>query len=171
MYTIELGGKIIFDPINLTNKHDLQSTWKRIVIVEFDGDICEYYQWFIKKRYNLVLNKPVRNAHVTLVNDSLNDLTKGGKLLIGEVNMIWNDNKQKYNSKEVIITLNVDVRTNGETWWMNLSDECEQVLHNIRAELGLGIPYFKLHMTIGNAHPKYEEHSKYIHNLIVNGFV
>jgi hypothetical protein len=31
------------------------------------------------KRYNLILNKPLRGAHISFINDSMRDLTHNGK--------------------------------------------------------------------------------------------
>ena len=70
-------GIIHFDPVNFTKKQTDQSSWKRVAMVMFDGEMTEYYAWFIKKRYDLVLNKPLRGAHVTFINDSLNDMKAG----------------------------------------------------------------------------------------------
>ena len=42
-----------------------------------DGDVAEYYSWFVSKRYNLILNKPLRGAHVSFINDSLRDMMLG----------------------------------------------------------------------------------------------
>ena len=52
---IKTHGKIIFDPLDLTKKHKNQSDWKRMSIISINDDACDYYAWFIKKRYNLVL--------------------------------------------------------------------------------------------------------------------
>ena len=73
---ITLTGRIGFEPEDKTNKHLLQSSWKKIAMVFIEGDICEYYAWFLQKRYNITLNKPIRGAHVSFINDSIRDLTK-----------------------------------------------------------------------------------------------
>ena len=62
MNYIKLKGKILFDPVNLTKKHRLQADWKKVAYIQFEGDICEYYAWFINKRYDLQLNKPIRKG-------------------------------------------------------------------------------------------------------------
>ena len=104
MQTISLNGKFIFEPENVTKKHIEQSSWKKIAIIEFDGEICEYYQWFIHKRFNLFLNKPLRNAHVSFINDSYNDFLKYDET-------IWNKFKEEYSLKDIEICLNVSPRT------------------------------------------------------------
>ena len=48
-------------------------------MVFIDGDVSEYYAWFVKKRYNLTLNKPLRGAHVSFINDSMRDLSQNGQ--------------------------------------------------------------------------------------------
>ncbi len=69
----EIKGKIVFDPINVTKKHNAQSAWKKVAIVKFDCDLYEYYSWFLKKRFNLFLNKPLRGTHLTFINDIVDD--------------------------------------------------------------------------------------------------
>ena len=73
-----IKGKIIFDPDNVTRKHNRQVDWKRVAMVKFDGEMAEYYAWFIERRYNLTLNRPLRGAHVTFVNDSIKEIRGGG---------------------------------------------------------------------------------------------
>ena len=50
---LELIGKIEFDPVNVTKKHNKQASWKKTAMIKFDCDIWEYYSWFLKKRFNL----------------------------------------------------------------------------------------------------------------------
>ena len=59
---IKLTGKILFDPEDVTNKQANQSSWKKVAMVLFDGDVCEYYAWFIKKRFNLSFIKLLNTA-------------------------------------------------------------------------------------------------------------
>ena len=75
--TITYRGKILFDPLDKTTKHKKQSTWKKVAIISFEGEIVEYYAWFLFKRYGLKLNKPIRKSHITFINDSLRDLKIG----------------------------------------------------------------------------------------------
>jgi len=163
---ITYNGIINFDPENHTKKHSKQSSWKRVAMVMFDDDITNYYRWFIERRYNLKLNPPLRGSHVSFINDSINDI-KNGLNTDDEnyVDKIWNDLKKKYNNKDITVTFNVDTRSDTEHWWFNVLEENRIELHNIRAELGLGRPYFGLHMTIGIVNPKFKEHSDYIVNL------
>lgn len=182
--TIKIKGRIKFDPPDRTNKHKKQSEWKKIAMIELYGDLCEYYAWFIKKRYSINLHKPLRKAHITFINDRTSDM-----------NDKWEEVKNKWHNKEIEVVLNVEPRTDsaegkGRTtynWWLNVPNEEREQMHNIRAELGLGRPYFGLHMTIGRAvnfvpEGKFEEgvvrakemnveQSIYIHNLFLKGFI
>lgn len=166
---ITLKGKILFDPVNKTKKHDKQSSWKKIVLIEFESEfynngICDYYAWFIKKRYSINLNSPLRKAHVSLINDSIKD--------IGDDIDKWDEFKRKYNNKEIEIRLNNDPRTDSNDsnstghWWLRICKESEKKLISIRNEIGLGKPFYPFHMTIGHANEKNIEQSKYIHRLI-----
>jgi hypothetical protein len=169
MNTITLTGKIIFEPINLTRKHKSQASWKRIAFVEFEGDICSYYAWFINRRYNIPLNKPIRKAHVSFINDSIKDLSRNGTLSNEEVDRNWEALKQKWNGEEISVVIDLSPRSDGFHWWMNVSER--DLLHSIREEVGLGLPYFGLHLSVGYVNPRYEEHSRYIHDLIKEGYI
>ena len=179
---ITVEGKIIFDPVDVTNKHQKQSSWKKVAMVHIGGEISEYYAWFIKKRYNISLAPPLRKAHITFINDRVTDTN--GK---------WEEVKKKWNGKEIDVVLSVDPRTDSDDpksdahWWLNVPEEDREELHAIRAELGLGRPFYGLHMSIGRAVdmvnddnfiPGVEkakemnvEQSKYIHRLIKNGLI
>jgi hypothetical protein len=178
--TFKIKGKIVFDPPNITSKHRNQGEWKKVALLEFNGDIKKYYRWFMKKRYNLILGEPIRQAHVTFINDSHRDMGSN-------VNK-WDVVKKKWNGKTIEIELSVDVRSNGSSWWLVVPEEARDGLHAIRAELGLGRPYFGLHMTFGVARDakdieetpqpnterivrKNEVHSKYILDLLNKGFI
>ena len=159
---VTLKGKIIFDPKDKTRKHKKQASWKKVAMVVFEPNlkvinegITGYYAWFIKKRYNLILNPPLRGAHVTFINDKESDMN--GK---------WEDVKNKWNNKEIELTISLEPRTDDKHWWVIVLHEDRGELHGIRAELGLGRPYFGLHMTIGHANEKHHHHSQYIKKLI-----
>jgi len=168
---ITLSGKIGFEPENKTKKHNAQSSWKRMAMVHLDGDITEYYAWFIQKRYNLVLNKPLRGAHISFINDSIKDLSLNGTKTMEEIDATWNAVKTKWDKQTVPITLELSPRTDDKHWWLRVADESRHDLHVIRAELGLGKPFWGLHMSIGRAEHRHYEHSQYIHSLIKQGFI
>ena len=70
-------------------------------------------------------------------------------------------------------------------WWFTVVEESRKPLHDIRGEVGLGRPYWGLHMTIGSAGISYDEfeqgkekisrdnvaHSKYLHELAKKGLI
>jgi hypothetical protein len=167
MNLINIQGKILIDPINLTNKHNKQSSWKKMGLILFKDDLSNYYNWFIKKRYNINLNKPLRGPHISFINDSYQDFLKYKKFNTEEeININWNKIKQKYDNQTINVILNTDVRSDGKYWWLNIPEEYRSNLHSIRNEFGLGRPYFGLHMSIGYTNDKNIEHSKYILKLI-----
>lgn len=161
-------GIIEFDLENLTNKHIKQADWKRTAMVILEGEIYQYYQWFLRKRYNLILNKPLRGSHISFINDRFTDV-RGETLEDKE--KLWNEVKNKYNGKSMNITLNTDFKTNTEHWWLNVTEQSRSDLQQIRSELGLNKPYFGLHMTVGYATHLNLEHSEYIHNLLKKGLI
>jgi len=154
---VKVTGKIWFDPKNVTRKHSNQADWKRVAMVIFDDDTTEYYSWFIKKRYNLPLNRPLRGPHVTFINDSVRDMSDVDK---------WDEVKAKYHGTEVTIILDLDVRSDTKHWWLVVEHESRKPLLDIRSELGMGKPYYGMHLSIGYANEKNVDHSKYILNLI-----
>jgi hypothetical protein len=163
---VTLKGVIYFDPDNKTNKHKKLSSVRRTAMVlldpklrEGDKGISDYYAWLISSRYNLVLNRPLRGAHVTIINDYAN-----------KMNSNWDKVKAKWHKKEVEITLNLDPKTDDKHWWLTVPEEDRELLHSIRTELGLGRPHWGLHMTIGYANEKNIDHSKYLHTLLTKGF-
>ncbi len=141
-------------------------------MVFIDGDITEYYAWFIQRRYNLILNKPLRGAHVSFINDSIKDLTLNGTRTPEEIEKVWETVKKKWNGKKIQITLDLDPKTDDRSWWLNIPHDERESLQAIRTELGLCKPFFGRHMSIGYARPGLmEEHSKYLHDLIKKGFI
>ena len=83
-------------------------------MVFIDGDAAEYYGWFIKKRYNLTLNKPLRGSHVSFINDSMRDLSQNGEKTVEEVEALWEAVKQKWDGKQIPIVLDLNPKTNDE---------------------------------------------------------
>ncbi len=149
---LELIGKIEFDPINVTKKHNKQASWKKTAMVKFDCDIWEYYSWFLKKRFNLYLNKPLRGTHLTIINDKFDP----------ETEYLYDQGRQLFHGKEIRIQYDPTlIRANDKGhWWINAdSDDAK----NIRSVMGLTPdPYFGFHITIGLATHLQLDHSKYI---------
>lgn len=194
--TITCYGRIHFEPEDKTKKHLAQSPWKRVAMIMLNDDIASYYAWFIKKRYNLELNKPLRGGHISFINDSLRDLSQGFKT-IEQIDETWESVKKKWDRKKIEVVLDVSPRTNAEYWWLNIPENHRTKIHDIRAELGLSRPHFGLHMTIGYIPDNFEQvfivekgrdkgkemripiddhivrmaHSKYIHELLKKGLI
>lgn len=153
----EIKGNIEFDPINVSKKHFAQSSWKRVAVVKFDCDTYSYYSWFIERRFDLKLYKPIRGTHITIINDKVE-------------NEIYDQAIELFDGKELTFLYDPTcIRSNGKHWWLKVY--CDDA-RNIRSAMGLTPdPYFGLHMTIGNANEKNIEYSKYIidvckrHNL------
>ena len=144
----EMKGTLVFDPINVTKKHNAQSAWKKVAIVKFDCDLYEYYSWFLKKRFNLFLNKPLRGTHLTFINDIVDD-------------DIYLKAKEIFDGKQVTVVYDPTiVRSNKKGHWWLKAESLDCV--NIRTSMGLGDPYFGYHITIGLATHLQLEHSKYI---------
>jgi hypothetical protein len=145
----EIKGKIVFDPIDKTKKHVRQSSWKKNVMVEFKDDTWAYYSWFLKNRFNLVLNKPLRGTHFTLVND----------IVDGD---IYTQAKKMFDGTEITIQYDpTNIRSNDKGhWWLKAySDDAK----NIRRVMGLDeYPFFGFHITMGLATHLQLEHSRYI---------
>jgi len=144
---LKITGKLIFDIEDKTKKHISQSSWKKNAIVLFDDDLCEYYQWFLKKRYNIELNKPLRGSHLTIINDKYDNIT------------LWDKVKQKYDGTTIEVYYNTDLRSNADYWWLKAFSVQS---NKIRVELGLDKPFFNPHITIGLANIKNIEQSEYI---------
>lgn len=141
-------------------------------MIFIEGDVTEYYAWFIQKRYNLVLNKPLRGGHISFINDSINDLSLNGTRTEEEIEIIWESVKNKWDGKKIEIILDLNPKTDNRSWWFNIPNEERGNIQAIRDELGLGRPYFGMHMSIGYARPGImEEHSLYIHELIMKGYI
>lgn len=162
---LKLTGKIVFDPVDVTRKHKKQASWKRMALIMFEGEICEYYAWLINKRYNLELNRPLRGAHISFINDSLRDIAKGLNTSEAGAKKAWIEAKEKWDGKSIDVYLNPDVRSDGEHWWLNVPEEKRQEIHEIRKDIGLGRPFYGLHMSIGYANERNIEHSKYVSRL------
>jgi len=150
----EIKGKIVFDPVNKTKKHSKQSTWKKVAMVEFKDDTWAYYSWFLKNRFGLVLNKPLRGTHFTIINDVVDE-------------EIYAQARELFDGKEITIKYDpTNIRSNDKGhWWLKAySDDAK----NIRTAIGLDEnPYFGFHITMGLATHLQLEHSKYITNQCI----
>jgi len=156
----ETEGIIIFDPEDVTKKHKLQSSWKKTAMIILDCDISQYYSWFLKKRYNIILNPSLRGPHVTIIND---------KIDTNEKKKLYENIKNKYHGTKIKFKYNSDIRSDGNHWWLPI--ESNQGLL-IREEGRLGKPFIGFHLSIGRAdHPLMISHSHYILQLIKKGLI
>lgn len=163
---IKVRGILEFEPEDKTRKHKAQASWKRVALIKTGDDLSEYYAWFIRKRFNLELNKPLRGAHVTIVNDAERDFEFG-------VTPVWEEAVKEFNGKPMDFYIDLEPRTNGEHWWLRVY--CPDG-ESLRGAMGLTPePFFDLHLTLGYANSRWIEHSKYIldiskrHNIISSG--
>jgi len=144
---IKIKGILEFSPEDVTRKHKNQSSWKRVAMIRTDCDMDRYYAWFLKKRFNLELNKNLRGTHVTFINDKLE---KG----------IFDQFAPLFNGKEINFYIETEPRSNCEHWWLRV--HCPEA-ESIRELMGLSRdPYFGLHLTLGHANEKNIAHSEYI---------
>jgi hypothetical protein len=149
---IRVKGKLQFEPENKTKKHNSQSSWKRVAMILTNDDMDLYYTWFICKRYNLVLNRPLRGSHVTIINDAEREAP------------FFDEVMKLYEGKEIEFFIDPSPRTNGEHWWLRVFSPASE---EIRRLCGLNPqPYFDLHFTLGYANPKWIDHSVYIHECV-----
>ena len=144
---VKVKGIIDFSPEDVTRKHKNQSSWKRVAMIRTDCDMDRYYSWFIKKRFNLDLNRNLRGTHVTFISDKIE------KNIFDEASLI-------FNGKSIDFYIDLEPRSNAEHWWLRVySPEAE----SIREVMGLSRePYYGLHLTLGYANEKNFEHSEYI---------
>lgn len=144
---IKIRGILDFEPEDVTRKHKSQSSWKRTALIKTGCDMDRYYAWFLKKRFNLELNKNLRGSHVTFISDKLEK-------------SIFDQASNIFNGKEIDFYIEPEPRSSGLHWWFRVhSPDAE----NIRETIGLSRdPYFGLHFTIGHANEKYLAHSEYI---------
>ena len=147
---IKTKGTLIFEPPNITKKHNKQD-WKRVAMIMLNCSMDMYYAWFLEKRFNLNFIKTLRGPHITIISDKLNKLTfeEGSKL---------------FNNKEITFYYELEPRTNGKHWWLRV--HCPEA-ESIREILGLTRePYFGFHLTIGYMSEQNLEHSQYIYDIV-----
>jgi hypothetical protein len=101
----------------------------------------------------------------------MRDLTQNGKISEADALNTWEEVKKKWNGKKIDIVLDLEPKTDDRTWWLNIPHDERDGLQAIRSELGLGKPFFGMHMSIGYANEKNIEHSVYIHESIKKGFI
>lgn len=157
---IKAKGILNFSPLDVTKKHEAQSEWKTVAMIDIDSEIDHYYRWFIESRFGLKLNTNLRGAHITFISDRLD-------------RELYRKISEKYNGQEVTFYYSVEPFTNGKHWWLRVF--CFDI-EPIREELNLEkYPYHGLHLTLGRITPPYTEHGLYIkevcdfHQLLLTG--
>jgi hypothetical protein len=144
---VKVKGILDFNLEDVTKKHKSQSSWKRTAVIRTDCEMAGYYAWFLKKRFNLELNKNLRGSHVTIINDRI------------DVN-VFNTAAQVFNGRECHFYHELEPKSSGRHWWLRVY--CPEG-EAIRESIGLSKdPYFGFHLTIGLANERNIEHSEYI---------
>lgn len=147
---IKCTGKLVFQPPNVSKKHNNQN-WKKVAMIILDCSMDRYYAWFLKKRFNLDFNKPLRGPHVTIISDKMDDYT-------------FKEASKLFNNKNINFYYELEPRTNSKHWWLRVY--CPEG-ENIREALGLKRePYFGFHLTIGYMNDLSLSHSEYIYDAV-----
>jgi hypothetical protein len=143
-------GKIVFDPLPISgNKEKMFKDWWSIVTIE--GDVDNYYRWFLQKRYGLKLQRPAWGSHISFIR---------GEEVSKE---IWDTFKSKLSGTEIEFEYESEPKSNGIHWWLTV--HCDR-LKDIREEMGLPRSgKWGLHLTLGLPILLHKEHSNYIWSL------
>lgn len=143
-------GKILFDPGDVTKKHSRQGVWKKTAMLMAKDETPAMWRWYLRKRFGLILNPPLRGSHITFINDRMGD------------QKVWEKVKKRWNGVTTDCILGDYITSNGEHWWIPVKS-CSDILISVRESLSLpSAPFFPLHLTIGYANERNIEHSKYI---------
>lgn len=150
---LHLNGILDFDLPDVTKKHQKQSSWKKTAMIKTGDDLDEYYVWFLKKRFNVELNKNLRGSHVTIINDRMSnkDFELGANIFHG---------------KECDFYLDIEPRFNNKHWWLRVYSPTAE---SIRQACGLSPqPYFSFHLTLGHVkeNPHHLEQAEYLSRQI-----
>ena len=138
----KVRGILDFSPVDKTNKHKSQSSWKRVAMIRTNCDLDRYYAWFLKKRFNLELNSNLRGTHITFISDKIEK-------------DIFEKFSNIFDGKEIDFYVEFEPRSSGKHWWLRI--HCPDA-EDIREIMGLDrIPYFSFHLTLGYALAKYPE--------------
>jgi hypothetical protein len=127
-------AKIVFELPHVSKKHVEQGAWKTVAAALIDGDITQYYSWFIYKRFGLKLIQPLRRGHVTFISDRTDQ--------IKDLDIV----KEKWHNQIVEVQIALAPRTDKKYWWLRVS--CP-TFDEIRTSLGLGKPFYDFHLTLG----------------------
>jgi hypothetical protein len=138
----KVRGILEFSPEDKTKKHASQASWKSVAMIRTNCELDRYYAWFLKKRFNLELNKNLRGTHVTFINDRMDK-------------NIFEQAAKMFDGKEIDFYVETEPRSSGEHWWLRV--HCPES-ETIREAMGLSRdPFYALHLTLGHAVVKYPE--------------
>jgi hypothetical protein len=151
---IETTGYIHFDPINVSKKHEEQSSWKTTAMALLKDDTEAYYRWFLERRFNLKLIKSIRGSHLTFLNEKFSN-----------IKVDYEEAKKFFTNKSVKITYDPKNLRFSNGFWFILAESDD--LMNVRKALGLGDPYFHFHITIGNTNELNKQNSEYIKQVLI----
>lgn len=177
---VRCGGNIVFNPKDYTNKHIKQSGWRKTAIVDIDGQWTEYYSWFLKKR-GLILNAPLRKAHITFINESVDTIKAKNR---SAKQQLWTNVANMFNGKYIEFDLEVQQYSSGKHWWLRIPKESEVNMEGFKGRGELNgirqILYgtikgefeykWGFHMTTGLANEKNIIQSQYLRHLDQFGF-
>lgn len=144
---IKLDAILKYDPLPISG--DAAKMFKPWWLVGFaEGEVSEYYTWFLKNRTGIALMRPAWGSHISIVRGEM------------PVNI---DAWKKYDGQVISLEYDPDIRSNGKHWWLKV--ECEQML-DIREELGLVRKHpLSLHLTLGMPTPLSQDNSNYYHEF------
>lgn len=127
-------AKIVFELPHVSKKHVEQGAWKTVAAALIDGDITQYYSWFIYKRFGLKLIQPLRRGHVTFLSDASDQ--------IKHLDIV----KEKWHNQIIEIQIDLSPRTDKKYFYLRAFSN---QLNEIRTSLGLGKPFYDFHVTLG----------------------
>jgi len=143
-------GILDFNPHDVSRKHKNQASWKRVAMIKTNCDIAAYYSNWLKIRFNLTLNQPLRGTHISFISDRMDK-------------DIFEQASKIFNGKEITFYYENYPRSNGSHWWLRVYSKDAE---DIRESMGLSrVPYFSFHLTLGLANEKNIKHSEYILRL------
>lgn len=148
MQYVKSHGTIVFDPIPIRgNVNKLFKPYWAIIIV--NDDVDDYYRWFLKKRFNLILSAPAWGPHITIADGQKADN--------------WQEMKMNYDNMLVGFEHSIFSRSNSEHWWLKVNCPiADEFRGKLKVKKNL---HYSYHLTLGTPIPRHIEHSRYIHHI------
>lgn len=129
---IKSTGRVIYDPPRPGMRKVRPGSF---LIAEVDNSIAEYYRWWVKKRFGLILQNTAWKPHITVLD--------GRQRLSQEQMKLW----KKYQGQIITFEYSVDIEQQWKFWCLPVKSIA---LDNIREEFGLeSRKPFPFHITIG----------------------